>query len=55
MGRRVRATAASPALLLFDEESLQRRGMVFAPTVSERETAEGALASYKQEADPGGG
>ncbi|MEO8504660.1 MAG: hypothetical protein ABI609_12250 [Acidobacteriota bacterium] len=44
---------ASPALLPFDEESLQRRGMVFAPTVSERETAEEALASYKQEADPG--
>lgn len=44
---------ASPALVPFDEETLQRRGMVFAPTVSERETAESALEAYKSEADPG--
>ena len=46
---------AAPALEAFDEEALQRRGMVFAPTVSERETADGALEDYKLEADPGKG
>ncbi len=44
---------AAPALAPFDEESLQRQGMVFAPTVSESETAAAALAGYKAEADPG--
>lgn len=44
---------AAPALIAFDEEDLQRRGMVFAPTVSESETSENALESYKSEADPG--
>ena len=46
---------AAPALEAFDGEVLQRRGMVFAPTVSERETADAALEDYKAEADPGKG
>ena len=46
---------AHPVLAPFDEESLQRRGMVFAPTASENDTRAEALAAFKSEADPGKG
>jgi hypothetical protein len=46
---------SAPALEPFDEEVLQRRGMVFSPTVSESETAAAAREAFKEDADPASG
>jgi len=39
-------------LLAFDEDSLQRRGMVFAPTASEVDVERAALEAFRHENDP---
>lgn len=42
-------------LVSWDPERFQRMGMVFAPTGSERDVKDGALASFVAEADPANG
>ncbi len=46
---------AGDRLLPFDGEALERRGMVFAPTRSETEARESALAGFREDADPAAG
>ena len=46
---------AGDRLTPYDAEALERAGMVFPPTRSEAEAREGALAAFKEEADPAKG
>ncbi len=50
-----RVNLAGDRLLPFDQEALERAGMVFPPTRSEVEARESALASFRADADPGRG
>ena len=43
---------AGDRLIPFDDEALERLGMVFVPTGSEREVREAALDAFRREADP---
>ncbi len=50
-----RVDLAGDRLAPFEEESLQRQGMVAAPTASEQEVLLAALAAFREEADPARG
>jgi len=50
-----RVNLTGDRLLPFDRERLERQGMVFSPTASEREVRRNCLAEFEQQADPSAG